>query len=127
MSGTENPGQTALPGLEAPSDSGGFGAGPLEKSARTSIGAMKAARLFEAHENVLADIAIALAQNIDAGNRKGRAIANEALQLSTLLTQLAGEQLEDIPDTSIPPATKALLDALGTAPRLDTPSASYAA
>lgn len=74
----------------------------------------------------LAETCLALAENIAAGNKKGRAIANEASQLDALMSKLAGEE-DTADEDALPPETRQLLEALSTPPRLDTPSASYAA
>lgn len=114
---------TPLPGLENLTP----GAGDMERQTFRSIEAIKEARPLSPGEQMYTMLALALARNIDAGNRKGRAIANEALQLVAVM-QLLEPQPESLADPdNLPPDLRSFLDAFATAPRLDTPSASYSA
>lgn len=97
------------------SDKVRFGAGPLEASTMREIEEINAAEPLDAAQRMTAQICIALAQNIDAGNRKGRAIANEANQLSLLLGQLRETADDSDTDESIPADVRALFE-LGSVP-----------
>lgn len=60
-------------------------------------------------KRVLAATALSLAENIERGNSKGRAIANEAAQLAALVEQLTAERGTT---DDMTPETKALINAL---------------
>lgn len=98
-----------------------FGAGPLEAMTTSEIEAMNAVEPFDSARRMTAQICLSLAQNIDAGNRKGRAIANEANQLALLLDQLRGDTTDTDLDESIPADVRALFD-LGSVPVPHDPS-----
>lgn len=68
-------------------------------------------------QQLLAETARSLAQNIDAGNRKGRAIGNEAMQLAAVMAQLTGDDLDVPGDGELPTELQVLVDALAQAPR----------
>lgn len=92
-----------------------YGAGPLEAMTTSEIEAMNAVDPFDSARRMTAQICLSLAQNIDAGNRKGRAIANEANQLALLLDQLRGDTTDTDLDESIPSDVRELFD-LGSVP-----------
>jgi hypothetical protein len=114
------------PGLWDEKDPKNLAGNATEKAVREAIEALHAQTPLTGMQQALAQVCVALGRNIDAGNLKGRAIANEATQLSALLDKLAGVELEDVDETAIPQATKDLINALAAPPRLDTPTASYA-
>ena len=98
------------PGLWTP-EPAGYGTSPTEKTVLSTIQELQELKPFDAVQKSLAQAAVALAVNIDKGNTKGRAIANEVMQLSALLTQLQG--LDAGPDESpLPPELRSLLDVL---------------
>lgn len=80
---------------------------------------LNAAKPFDAVAKAQATICRSLARNIDAGNSKGRAVANEANQLRLILLSLRpdseGSTVDDLPADA-----RRLLDALGSAPRFDS-------
>jgi len=92
-----------------------FGAGALEAMTQVELEALDAADPFDGPRRITSQICLALAQNIDAGNRKGRAIANEANQLALLLEQLRGDTTDTDLNESIPADVRALFD-LGSVP-----------
>lgn len=55
---------------------------------------------LDARAKVLAETAFSLAANIEAGNRKGRAIANEAAQLIAVMEQLSASTSLSVDDGS---------------------------
>ncbi len=124
MSDAEN---TAQPTLWGPEDQSQFTSNPTEKAVIEAIQKLNETKPLEGMQLALAQLCRSLARNIDAGNAKGRAIANESQQLDTLLDKLAGVEPEDVDDSDIPEQTRRLMDALATPPRLDTPTASYSA
>ncbi|MGO2659594.1 hypothetical protein [Mycetocola reblochoni] len=101
-----------------PSAAPRYGEGPLETSVRAEIEAANAAEPFDSARKMTSQICLALAQNIDAGNRKGRAIANEATQLALLLDQLRGDTTDTDSDESIPADVRDLF-ALAALPGVD--------
>lgn len=122
MGDAENAGQTTLwddpEGMK-------FGSNPTEKAVMTALEELHTKDSFTGAQKALAQICVSLARSIDLGNNKGRAVANEATQLAALIDRLAGVETEEIDDSNIPEATRRLMDALESPPRLDTPSASY--
>lgn len=92
-----------------------FGAGPLEARTTSEIEAMNAVDPFDSARRMKAQICLSLAQNIDAGNRKGRAIAAETERLVLFLDQLGGNTTDPDLDESIPSDVRELFD-LGSVP-----------
>lgn len=92
-----------------------YGAGPLEARTTSEIEAMNAVDPFDSARRMKAQICLSLAQNIDAGNRKGRAIAAESERLVLLLDQLSGNTTDTDLDESIPSDVRELFD-LGSVP-----------
>jgi len=87
-----------------------------ETAVLAAIAEIEAERPLTRSQIALKSMCIALARNIAAGNRKGRAIANEVSTLAATMQLLEGT--EDAGDADLlPPDTRKLLDALGTAPR----------
>lgn len=122
MSSTESPGQTTLWGDD---DDSNYRPNPTETAVINAIRELDAKKPLEGMQKAIAQVCRSLARNIDGGNLKGRAVANEATQLANLLTQLAGVEAESVDESSVPEMTRRLMDALATPPRLDTPTASY--
>lgn len=120
----ETPGQVPLWGDDDPMR---FAANPTEQAVIAAINELAAASELTKVQQALATVCRSLGRNIDAGNIKGRAIANEATQLAALLSKLAGIDEADptAGPITVPQQTKELIDALATPPRLDTPTASY--
>lgn len=87
--------QTALFALENGVNSGGFPLSPLEKRVAEAVARIMAQRPDDFMAPALGELAMDLARNITLGNRKGRAVANEAQQLATVLEQLRGDTTED--------------------------------
>ena len=119
------PGETTLelPGFEP--TTARYDADETEKAVVEAINAIEAERPITRSQIALKSLCIALARNIDRGNAKGRAIANEASTLSATLQLLEGEDLA-LDTDNLPPDAKALLDALGTRPAAPRPDATPA-
>lgn len=90
--------------------------GRAEARAIATLEELHAARPLTAAQQLLAETARSLAQNMDAGNRKGRAIGNEAMQLAAVLTQLTGDDLEQT-GGELPAELQTIVDAMATPPR----------
>src|SRR5690606_35210971 len=125
---TETAGQLPLWGDDDPTR---FAPNPTETAVIAAINSMNEQTPLDPVRTALAMVCRSLARNIDGGNVKGRAIANEATQLAALLKQLAGIEEGTDPTNPdggglIPQQTQDFINALATPPRLDTPSASYA-
>lgn len=102
--------------------------GSTEKTTRETITELLRTRIFTPAEKTLAQLCIALAHNIDRGNQKGRAIANEAMQLAAVLEQLTATADAGGEHSDLPPELRTLLDAFRTPPRLaDSATPSHAA
>lgn len=63
----------------------------------------------------LGELAMDLARNITLGNRKGRAVANEAQQLAAVLEQIQGEDAEENAQ-SLPAAVIEFMDVMKQPP-----------
>jgi hypothetical protein len=122
MSDDEN---AAQPTLWGPEDQSQITGNPTETAVIEAIRKLNDEKPLEGMQLALAQLCRSLARNIDGGNRKGRAIANETQQLDALLDKLAGIEPDEVDESNVPQATRELIDALRTSPRLDTPSASY--
>lgn len=70
----------------------------------------------------LARMCLSLAQNVAAGNRKGRAVANEVATLASLMEQL-DPTVEDHDDLNLSPELRRIIDALATPPTVGGTSA----
>ena len=92
-----------------------YGAGPLEASTIAELEEINAADPLDAAGRMTSQICLALAKNIDAGNRKGRAIANEANQLALLLASLRPGLDDENANESIPADVRILFE-LGAVP-----------
>lgn len=103
-----------------------FGESPLETEVRKACEKATADRPNDFILPVLSQVAQSLALNIAKGNAKGRAIANEAMQLASVLAQIKGEEIEE-DESALPQATRDLIDALRTVPRTNGPAAGYKA
>ena len=77
------------PGLWA-DDPAGVPFNPMESQTKKTLEELNALAPFSAANRMISQICVSLACNIDAGNRKGRAIANEAAQLVAMLQTVQG-------------------------------------
>jgi hypothetical protein len=116
--------ETALPGLEkSPGNSvihGMFGAGPTESETRAAIAEIEDEfGPITGAKRTVKQIAVSLAQSIDKGNNKGRAIANEASQLFLMMQQLAPPEVDAPDDSALSPELKRLLDVFAAPAQLD--------
>jgi hypothetical protein len=68
---------------------------------------------------MLAQLCRSLAHSIDAGNRKGRAIANESAQLQATLRVVQGLDVDELPTGQLPPELAELLAAFSTRPTIE--------
>ncbi|RWZ52930.1 hypothetical protein ELQ90_03065 [Labedella phragmitis] len=113
-----------LPGLEKTADSrvvhGGFGVGATEAETRAAIAELEdESGPLTGPKRTIKQLCISLAQSIDKGNNKGRAIANEAAQLFAMMQQLAPPETEQIDDSHLSPELRRLLDAFAAPAQLD--------
>jgi hypothetical protein len=93
-----------------------YPAGSTEDRIRKALDSLNAERTFTDGEAALAEVARALAENIDAGNRKGRAIANEAMQLVAIMQLIRPADVATVDPTGIPAETQSFMDALNAPP-----------
>lgn len=96
----------------------GYQLGPMEKAVQMAIEELNARKPLDGIQQALAQVAMELARNIGWGNRKGRAIANEAMQLNATLELLKGEDDETTVD-QLPEAVRLLAEALSAPARND--------
>lgn len=101
--------------LFAPEPHRAFPMGRAEARAVAVLEALHAQHALSPAQQLLAETARSLAQNMDAGNRKGRAIGNEAMQLAAVLAQLTGEETAT-PDGDVPVEVQELFNALASPP-----------
>lgn len=83
--------QGELFAMKSGTNSGGFPLSPLEKSVLKAVTQIVELRPEDFMAHALGELAMDLARNITLGNRKGRAVANEAAQLATTLEQIKGD------------------------------------
>lgn len=98
-------------------ESGQFGLGSTQKRTIEALQAMNDERPFTSSEKLLAEVARALAENIDRGNTKGRSIGNEAMQLQSVIATLVGETNEHEDPLDLPVETLELMRALANSPQ----------
>lgn len=114
-----------LPGLETGGQlgqsQGGYGQGSTEIETRQAIAEIEEESETTGLRRILKASAIALAVSIDAGNRKGRAVANENRELVAVMQQLAPATPTTGPadDSHLTPETRQLLEALAAPAQLD--------
>lgn len=73
----------------------GFDLSPLEKKVASAVQQVINERPTDFMLGALGELAMDLARNITLGNRKGRAVANEAAQLAATLDQIKGDSTAD--------------------------------
>ena len=94
--------------------------GATELKIMEQIAALRADRgEFGPVDEMRAETARALAQNIDRGNLKGRAIGNEAAQMLACIEQLQGDTDAAVDVNALPEETRQFLEGLGSVPRID--------
>jgi len=93
------------------------GVGATESRTITALEAMNVDGTFTPAQELLAEVARALAQNIDGGNRKGRSIGNEAMQLQSVIATLVGDDPTDDDVLDLPEETRELMSALANPAR----------
>lgn len=96
--------------------------GRAEARAVATLEALHRERPLTPAQQLLAETARSLAQNMDAGNRKGRAIGNEAMQLAAVLAQLTGDDVADAAGGELPAELQVIVDALAAPPRPVVPA-----
>lgn len=94
MQEKEDP-QGTLFALRSGTNASGFPLTPLEKAVAKTVQSILDLKPDDFMAPALGELAMDLAANIAKGNVKGRAIANEAQQLSSVLEQLRGENADD--------------------------------
>lgn len=100
----------------------GFTDGPMVKAVETAVTAIDDAATIPAARRVYVQVALELARNIEAGNRKGRAIANEAMQLAEIMKLVQGDTDEDVAGAEqLPEDVAAFLDGLERLPTATGP------
>lgn len=114
MSNTENA-QDTLFALKNGVNSGGYPLSPLEKRVSEAVQQIINKNPGDFMAPALGELAMDLARNITLGNRKGRAVANEAQQLAAVLDQLQGEDAEENAQ-SLPAAVIEFMDAMKQPP-----------
>lgn len=97
-------------------NSGGYPLSELEKSVVAAVEERHAKRPLTAHERALGQLAMEVARNITMGNRKGRALANEAIALKETLAAITGEDDTDqATGEGLPADVLSFIDAVRTA------------
>jgi hypothetical protein len=91
--------------------------GRAEARAIATLEELHGRAAFTPAQQLLAETARSLAQNIDAGNRKGRAIGNEAMQLAAIVEQLMGDGVDVEGEGELPDELAAIVAAMATPPR----------
>lgn len=97
---------------------------PMEKQTLQTLMELNALNPFDPGQRMISQVCLSLARNIDAGNTKGRAIANEAAQLLASLQTLQGDDLA--PTDQLPPEIRTLLAAFASTPALDPAAPMHA-
>ncbi|MDF2826875.1 MAG: hypothetical protein K0R01_158 [Mycobacterium sp.] len=116
---------TTLPGLdfgpETPQNVGRYGEGETERETRAALAEIEKDTPLTGVKRTAKTLALSLARSIDAGNAKGRAVANEAAQLFAMMQQLAPAEdpNETGDDSHLTPETRRLLDAFAAPAQLD--------
>lgn len=117
---TQGDPQGTLFALQNGVNSGGYQLTPLEKRVAEAVGRIISQRPDDFMAPALGELAMDLARNIAAGNTKGRAVANEAQQLATVLENLRGETADE--DTShLPQGVLDFVQAMQSRPAQPTP------
>lgn len=111
----------ALFTLGSGTNSGGYFLSPLEQSVKEAAEALVRARPDYLMGPALAQLALDLARNIERGNMKGRAIANEAAQLSAVLDQLKGDGPDESEGLNLPKEVNEFVTALRQPPAAPAP------
>lgn len=101
----------------------GYPPGPTETRTIRQLEAMNEEKPFDPPQLLLAEAARALGQNIDAGNRKGRAIGNEVAQLLAVIQTLTATEADAPAASDIPSETREFMNGLAAVPRIDRASA----
>lgn len=91
--------------------------GTMVQQVKQSILHLDAVAPIPGHRRVFCQIAVELARNIEAGNRKGRAIANEAMQLAATMQIIEGDQLDAATaESTLPADVMEFMRGIGTNP-----------
>lgn len=90
--------------------------GEQEETIREFVAALRQKAPLTSRQNALAATCLSLARNIDSGNTKGRAIANETAQLIATLDLLDPPSLADSDTKDYPDDVRLLLEAFGGLP-----------
>lgn len=107
--------QGALFAMNTGVNSGGFPLSPLERSVLAAVDQIIKQRPDDMMAHALGELAMDLARNITLGNRKGRAVANEAAQLASTLDQIKGDTTSD-DAAQLPASVLSLVQALQSRP-----------
>jgi hypothetical protein len=107
-------------GPETTQSAGRYGEGETERETRAALREIEEDTPLTGLRRTVKQLALSLARSIDAGNAKGRAVANEAAQLFAMMQQLAPAEDPGAAgdETQFTPETRRLLDALSSAPQL---------
>ena len=97
-----------------------YGEGATETAVRLAIESIHAITPLDLAQQARAQICLSLAKNIDAGNVKGRAVANEAQQLDAMLESLRGTADHDDVEGGIPEDVRQLFELGSVATGHDT-------
>lgn len=99
--------------------------GEQEETIREFVAALRQKAPLTSRQNALAATCLSLARNIDSGNGKGRAIANETAQLIATLDLLDPPALSDPETKDYPEDVRLLLEAFGGLPRPSSTTESH--
>jgi hypothetical protein len=92
----------------------------MERQTKTTLSELNELAPFSSANRMVAQICVSLARNIDAGNVKGRAIANEAAQLVAMLQTVQG--LDNAEVAALPPELLELMQAFTSQPQVTEPA-----
>jgi hypothetical protein len=102
-------------------NSGGYPLSPLEQSVATAVEKLLAEKPDDILAPALGQLAMDLARNVQLGNIKGRAVANEAQQLASVLETIRGEKPAADDGAQLPEGVKEFVAALSQPPTGPTP------
>jgi hypothetical protein len=89
----------------------------MVKAVQAAVESIQERQTLTGYRLACVQVAIELARNIEAGNRKGRAIANEAMQLTATLEIIEGDTTEAVADgADLPEDVRTFMQQLGSLP-----------
>lgn len=112
----ETPDDGTLFSFESGTDSAGYPLSALEKSVAGTVKKLLTEKPGDLLAPALGQLAMELARNIAKGNQKGRAVANEAAQLASVLETIRGDVPAENDGSSLPQEVQDFVNALQQPP-----------